>query len=162
MARAFDIRPLRDDERDWARELVRERWGGETMVTRGAVYEPAELDAFVAVDEDGECIGLVTYRIDGDECEICSLDSLVEGMGIGTALVEAVGVRAHRAGCRRVVVVTTNGNVRVQRLYGRLGFRVAAVRPGAVNEARKLKPAIPLVGQDGVPINDEIELERPP
>jgi len=147
---------------NWARELMRERWGGETMVTPGAVYEPAELDAFVAVDEDGECIGLVTYRIDGDECEICSLDSLVEGHGVGAALIDAVSVRAHRAACRRVFSITTNDNVRAQRLYGRLGFRVAAVRPGAVNEARKLKPAIPLVGQDGVPINDEIELERPP
>jgi hypothetical protein len=34
------------------------------------------------------------------------------------------------------------------------------VREGAVDEARKLKPSIPLIGAGGVPITDELELER--
>jgi hypothetical protein len=38
---------------------------------------------------------------------------------------------------------------------------VVAVREGAVDEARQMKPSIPLVGKNGVPITDEIELERP-
>jgi len=35
-----------------------------------------------------------------------------------------------------------------------------AVRQGAVDEARRMKPSIPLIGRGGVPITDEIELER--
>ena len=43
--------------------------------------------------------------------------------------------------------------------YQKRGFRLVAVHPGAVNESRKLKPEIPLIGNDGIPIRDEIELE---
>jgi hypothetical protein len=34
------------------------------------------------------------------------------------------------------------------------------VHPGAVNEARRLKPSIPAIGAYGIPICDEIDLER--
>jgi hypothetical protein len=33
------------------------------------------------------------------------------------------------------------------------------VRPGAVEESRKLKPEIPRVGAFGIPIHDELEME---
>jgi hypothetical protein len=35
------------------------------------------------------------------------------------------------------------------------------VRIGAVDEARKLKPMIPLVGEHGIAMQDEIDLCRP-
>jgi hypothetical protein len=35
-----------------------------------------------------------------------------------------------------------------------------AVHPRAVDEARRLKPGIPPVGNYGIPIRDELELER--
>lgn len=35
----------------------------------------------------------------------------------------------------------------------------AGATPGAVDEARRIKPQIPLIGLDGIPIHDEIELE---
>jgi hypothetical protein len=36
---------------------------------------------------------------------------------------------------------------------------MAELRPGAVDEARaRLKPSIPTVGNDGIPIRDEIDL----
>jgi hypothetical protein len=57
--------------------------------------------------------------------------------------------------------VTTNDNVDALRFYQRRGFRLRAVRPGAVDDARRtLKPEIPAVGEQGIPIRDEIELER--
>jgi hypothetical protein len=34
------------------------------------------------------------------------------------------------------------------------------VRPGAVDKARFIKPSISLIGEYGIPIHDEIELER--
>lgn len=155
----FEVRQVRDEDRDWVRELIRERWGDETVVGHGVVYEPAKLDGFIAM-ESGEPVGLATYRIEGHGCEIVTIDALVEGRGVGSSLVEAVHERAHRAGCARLWLVTTNDNERAQRFYDKLGFRVVAVREGAVNESRKLKPSIPLIGRGGVPITDEIELER--
>lgn len=60
---------------------------------------------------------------------------------------------------RSCSVVTTNDNVRAQRLYEHLGFRVAEVRPGAVTASKAIKPSIPMVGEDGTLITDEIEYE---
>jgi hypothetical protein len=33
------------------------------------------------------------------------------------------------------------------------------VHPGALERSRALKPSIPLIGFDGIPLRDEIELE---
>jgi ribosomal protein S18 acetylase RimI-like enzyme len=155
----FEVRPVREDDRDWIRHLIRERWADEFVVGHGVVCRPAELDGFVAM-EGADVVGLATYRIDGDACEIVTIDALVEGRGVGSTLVEAVNERAHRAGCARLWLVTTNDNQRAQAFYDSLGFRVVGVREGAVDEARKIKPSIPLIGAGGVPITDELELER--
>ena len=37
-----------------------------------------------------ERVGLVTYRLDGDDCELMTINSMKEGSGVGTALIEAV------------------------------------------------------------------------
>jgi hypothetical protein len=39
------------------------------------------------------------------------------------------------------------------------GLRLAALYPDAVDEARRLKPEIPRVGESGIPLRDELELE---
>ena len=43
----------------------------------------------------------------------------------------------------------------------RHGFRLVELRPDAVMEARRIKPSIPLVGESGIEIRDELELRRP-
>jgi ribosomal protein S18 acetylase RimI-like enzyme len=151
------VRRFADADRDWARTLLRERWGSETMAVHGVVYEPAELDGFVAEGPDGERLGLLTYHVESDACEIVSLDALEPRRGVGTALLEAV----RELGYRRLWAVTTNDNVDALAFYEARGFHVATIREGAVDRARAtLKPEIPLVGQGGIPIRDEIELER--
>ena len=52
----------------------------------------------------------------------------------------------------------TNGNLSGLQFYLRRGFRLIAVRPGAVDRARELKPSIPLLGEHGIPIHDELDL----
>ena len=39
------------------------------------------------------------------------------------------------------------------------GFALVAVHRNAIEESRRLKPEIPLLGDDGIPIRDELELE---
>jgi ribosomal protein S18 acetylase RimI-like enzyme len=58
-------------------------------------------------------------------------------------------------------LTTTNDNVDALRFYQRRGFRLAALRPGAVDEARRIKPEIPQVGEHGIPLHDELDLVRP-
>ncbi len=104
-------------------------------------------------------MGLVTYRIEGQACEVVTLDSLEANIGIGTALVEAVREAATQAGCTRLWLITTNDNMDALRFYQKRGLRLVAVHRDAVTEARRSKPQIPWIGNDGIPLRDEIELE---
>ncbi len=130
------------------------------VVGRGKVWTPAELPGF-AVFEDDACVGLVTYEIDGEACEIVTIDALREGEGIGTVLLEAVSDAAREAGCDRIRLLTTNNNLRALAFYQKRGFRLVALRPAAIDKQRKLKLAIPEVDSAGLPIRDELHLELP-
>ena len=138
---------------------MQERWGDEFVIAHGEVFHPATLPGFAATDDAGEVVGLVTYTIDGTGCEIVTIDALVAGSGHGRAMGEAVAEAARQAGCSRLCLVTTNDNGRALGFYRAVGFTVVEVRDGAIDAARKLKPSIPSVSEDGMPITDEIELE---
>lgn len=153
------VRPVASGDEAWVRGAIRARWGGETVVSRGAVWEPARLPGFVA-EEGGRPVGLITYREAGDECEIVTIDALIPRAGVGTILIEAVVAAARAAGRTRVWLVTTNDNLDALRFYQRRGFTLAALHRGAVGDSRRLKPTIPNVGSHGIPIRDELELER--
>ena len=152
------VRPVRAEDRDWIRRFVAERWGAEVVVARGVLYRPHELAGIVA-EGDGGPIGLLTYQISGDACEIVTLDSMRPSMGVGTALLEAVKDAARAAGCRRLWLVTTNDNLEALRFYQKRGFVLVAVHRNAAGAARRLKPEISRLGAHGIPIRDEIELD---
>jgi ribosomal protein S18 acetylase RimI-like enzyme len=136
-----------------------EQWYDDVVVGRGRVYRPGELPALVAEADDGERIGVATYLAEGDVVELVTLNALREGRGAGGALVDALAAHARSTGAARLRVMTTNDNTRALRLYQRHGFRLADLRPGAVDVARaQLKPSIPETGEDGIPIRDEIDL----
>ena len=158
MPDAIQIRPPSAQDRPWVVQFIAEHWGSETVVVHDAVYRPAELSGWVAWSANAR-VGLLTYHLDEAGCEIVTLNSLRSGQGVGTALVAAARQTALEAGCRRLWVVTTNDNLRALRFYQKRGFRLVAVCPGAVERSRRIKPEIPLVGADGIPLCDEIELE---
>jgi hypothetical protein len=56
--------------------------------------------------------------------------------------------------------VTTNDNLRALRFYQRR-LRPLAVHRDAIARSRALKPSIPEVGVDGIPLRHELELELP-
>jgi ribosomal protein S18 acetylase RimI-like enzyme len=91
---------------------------------------------------------------------LVTINAFVDGLGVGGALVDAVADQARGLGCRRLWLITTNDNTRALRFYQRHGFRLVAVHTGAIAESRRLKPGISLIGNDGIPIRDELELER--
>lgn len=124
----------------------------------GTIYFPTELPGFI-VEKEGNIIGLITYTFKNGDCEIVSLDSVVEDQGIGTKLIEMVLVEAREQNCRRVWLITTNDNIRAIRFYQKRGFQLIAVYPDEVTRSRKIKPEIPLLGDDGIPLRDELEFE---
>jgi ribosomal protein S18 acetylase RimI-like enzyme len=162
LARQADVRvrELHDDERAWALAVLRESWGTEvTVYSDGREYRPAELPVLVA-EVDGERAGFATYAVEGDTCELVTLNALTSGRGVGGALVEAVAEAGRAAGCKRVHLCTTNDNLPALRLYQRHGFALAALNRGAIAAMRERKPQIPATGNAGIPIRDELELER--
>ena len=151
-------RRLTQEDLPHLRQFWIEHWGAEEMVSRGRVYHPDQLDGFV-VEEEKEWVGLVTCFIEADECEVTSLDSLRESHGIGTILMEKAVEQARLSQCRRIFLITTNDNLRALGFYQKRGFEIVTIYRGAVNESRKRKPGIPVIGMHGIPLRDEIELE---
>jgi ribosomal protein S18 acetylase RimI-like enzyme len=140
------------------RQFWIERWGGEEVILRGNIYRPEQLEGFV-LKEENEWVGLITLFIKDKECEVTSLDSLREGQGIGTQLIRKSIEEARARSCNRLFLITTNDNLHALGFYQKRGFEIVTIYRGAVNESRKRKPSIPLIGMDGIPLRDEIELE---
>lgn len=154
----FEIKPITEEYKDWIEKILKTSWGSVKIITRGKIHEANKLPGFIAVKKN-EPIGLITYKINNNECEIVSLDSIIEGIGVGSALLEGVKSKATEKGCKRLWIITSNDNTRALRFYQKKGFIISAFYKNAIKESRKLKPEIPLTGIDGIPIKDEIELE---
>ena len=166
----FTIRPLQRSDREWVAHFLDERWGTTQIVSRGkAVYGHllpgfmAERALAAAEDEEeaaAENIGLITLDIGETECEITTLNSLSESIGVGSALVEVVEEWAREAGLERLWLVTTNDNLAALKFWQKRGYELVAVHRNAIAIARRIKPQIPITGLDGITIRDEIELEK--
>ena len=159
MSAMTTVRPVRDDEREWVSTFYREHWGSTRMARLGEILELRDLPAFVA-EHEGQVAAVATYAIRDGRCELAGLTTSMRRVGAGTALIEAVGDEARRAGCSTLWVLTTNDNTPALRFYQRAGFDLVALRRGAVDDARReLKPEIPEVGRDGIPLRHELVLE---
>ncbi len=129
------------------------------MVISSGVFHCDELDGYAAINEREEIVGLITYTINKQECEIISLDSLVENKGIGTSLLKKVEEKVLDT-CKLVKVITTNDNIRALAFYQKRGYRLVHIFSNAVEEARKVKPQIPLIADNGIAIRDELLFEK--
>jgi ribosomal protein S18 acetylase RimI-like enzyme len=130
------------------------------VARRGELVDVLDHPAVVAWS-GARVAGVATYVLEGERCELLTLHAATRRQGVGTALVEVVVETARSAGCRTLWLVTTNDNVDALRFYQRRGFRLAALRAGAVDASReRLKPEIPELGDHGIPLRDELELER--
>ncbi len=156
----IEVGPSGPEDAAWVVATLAERWGNVVMILRGEEFDLTEFPALVARDA-GRRVGLATVRRDpSGHAELMSLDSLEEGRGVGSALIEAACAWGRSCGVHSLRVVTTNDNLRALGLYQRRGFRLVALRPGAVDQSRRRK-VIPELGVGGLPIHDELELERP-
>jgi len=152
------INPISPQNKGWVDRFIAKHWGSAKVAVHGMVYYPQELPGFLALI-DGDKAGLITYLIQGNACEIVTLNSEVSNVGIGTGLIEAVRRAALDYDCTRLWLITTNDNMKAIRFYQKRGFRFAKVHKNGVDRSRELKPEIPLIGDDNIPMRDEIELE---
>ena len=155
---AITILPINTEDREWVSQFIFENWASNIVVSRGVIYYPQDLPGFVALHQS-EKVGLVTYNTTDTNCEIVSINSVRPFSGVGTALIEAVREIALQSRCKRLWLITTNDNMNALRFYQKRGFVLVAVHRNALELSRKLKPEIPLIGNHGIPLRDEIELE---
>ena len=156
----FVVRELTPEDKPWVQGVLRRYWASMVQVSRGRSIQADVLPGFAAMRDD-EAVGLLTYEIRGDACEIVTHNSLAGHGGIGSCLLAAVRAKAREAGCKRLWLVTTNDNTPALRFYQRREFDIVAFHRDAVRESRRLKPEIPDAGLDGIPIRHEIEMEYP-
>ncbi len=151
------VRPATPNDRAWIAEILARYWGGPLIVAaEQRVIDATQIPALIA----GERYGLATYVIDpaGADAELVTLNAFNPRRGVGTALIEALVANLRAAGVATLRVSTTNDNLDALRFYQRRGFRLTALHPGAIDAARKAKPAIPLIGNYGIALRDRLDL----
>ena len=139
--------------------LIKDVWASIRIVSKGKVHDANDLPGIIAIYKNNR-VGLIIYNIIGNECEIVSLNSLKENIGIGTALLKQIERISTLKGCKRLWVITTNDNIDALRFYQKKDFRIVAIHLNALEQSRKLKPEIPVLGSNDIEIRDEIELEK--
>ena len=155
---AMSTRVIGPEDRQWLVEVIAQQWG-LPVVSISGIHDPGESPGFL-FEIDGRPVGAVTYAVVGDECEVVTLNSGVDGQGIGRALMTEAAKSATEAGCRRLWLITTNDNIRAIEFYQRFGMNLAALHRNFVDEVRRHKPGLPTAEGDGViPFRHALEFE---
>jgi len=153
----FTIEPATPD-------LVGKLWSDFTrlpIVTVSRTHaDPAQAEALVYRDDEGQVRGHVSFAAHGDIGEIVTLEANIPGQHIGTRLIDAAEQELRDRGVKRIVVTTTNDNLRAQAFYLRRGYRLTRIELDGMERVRALKPDVPLVGHEGLPLRDMWEFAK--
>ncbi|MBD7938324.1 GNAT family N-acetyltransferase [Cytobacillus sp. Sa5YUA1] len=155
------IEMINENNRERVSDFFSKHWGTTEMVLSSGVYHCDELDGYVYKGTKGEIVGLVTYIRHNEEIyEVISLDSVDEGQGIGSSLMFVIEEKARGFGAKAVQLITTNDNLHALSFYQKRGYVLKSLYPNAVEIARTIKPSIPFVASNGIPIRDELLLYK--
>ena len=158
----MELKRIEIQDRDKTNAFIKKEWGGTLIVLReGEQFELSNADGFVVYDK-GEIIGLITYEIRDRVCEILSLNSKVEGEGIGTQLVEAVKNVAKNNNCSKLLVETTNALIRAIAFYQKKGFRLVKIYQDAMKYVREVHTHLTeadFMEESGIVSRDLLEFE---
>ena len=154
-----NIEKISKETRNLVNQFFIDNWYSTDISIRGQIVDGIKIDGFL-VKEKNVIIGLVTYTFYEDVCEIVSLDSKRENIGIGSALLQQVENIAIDNRCKKMRLITTNDNMRALQFYQKRGYCLTKLYPNAMEEVRKIKPNIPILGDNNIPLRDELELEK--
>ena len=153
------IRPTEDRDHADVRQLLTDRWTAPEIMLDDEMIDASRLPGYVAHD-GSELVGLVTLIKRDGEWEILTLDSINRWGGVGSQLLDAVVTEARSKNMPRLTVRTSNDNLDAFRFYQRRGFRFERIGQGVIDRERELKPGIPLRGDYGIEIRDEVLFAR--
>ena len=154
----MECKRINSQNRNHINAFIKQHWYTTTMIIRGKEIDMTKTEGFFFSEEEN-IIGLITYIVYNDILEITSLDSLQENQGIGSKLVEAVIHEAKERKYQKIVLITTNDNINAIKFYQKRGFDMVHLFHNALDISRKLKPEIPLIGENSIPLRHEIEFE---
>ena len=152
------VRESTDGDRAVVMDLFRRDFGRTTIVAFGAVVALDDAPALVA-DMNGEIAGALAYRLRGDALHIVALatDATWQRSGVGGHLVAEAELLARRLNLARVVFCASNDNLPSLYFYQRRGYVISDV---AVGSLTPLHPPPGNTGFAGIPVRDEIRLEK--
>jgi GNAT superfamily N-acetyltransferase len=152
------IRAVQPEDSEQIRSLMIRDWGGEPLIVHGNAYYPSTMPGLLLFC-GGSLQGLLFYDPQEAFYEIIALEVFKKFQGWGTELLEAFKAQALKEGCTTLKVMTTNDNLDALRFYQRRGFTLTEIALNAADQARQLKPAIPLIGDHNIPLQHELILE---
>ncbi len=159
METKIKIRKINKKDKKWIAKFISENWGSEKIVAHKKIFYPYNLPGFVVYNKK-EMLGLATYDIKNNSLEIVTMNAVFQSKGIGTVLLKAIERTAHRLKCEKIWLITTNDNIDALAFYLKKGFSITKIHKNALDFSRKIKPEIPLIGNYGIPLRDEVELGK--
>jgi len=152
------VREAADSERPDALELFRRDFGRSGIVAFGQLMDLDASPALVA-EMNGEIAGALAYRLVETGLHVVALatDPMWQRSGVGGHLLAEAELLARRLKIPRVIVSMTNDNLPSLYFYQRRGYHVAEWIP---NGAARLTKSASLAGFGGIPIRDEVRLEK--
>lgn len=154
----MECKRINGSNRNLINTFIKEHWYTATMVIRGNIIDMTKTEGFYFCEGEN-IIGLITYIVYDNILEITSLDSLRENQGIGSKLLETVIREAKERNFQKIILITTNDNINAIRFYQKRGFDMVHLFRNALDTSRKLKPEIPLIGENSIPLRHELEFE---
>ncbi|MBI3440627.1 MAG: GNAT family N-acetyltransferase, partial [Proteobacteria bacterium] len=122
------------------------------------LVETFGLPGFVAVDGGDKVIGSLTWRSFENCFQVMTLISDQSGLGIGSELLTAAEEEARRLNFSRLLISTENSYTDALVFYQKRGYVLYRVHFNVMENLRKLKPSIPEIDTNGIPIRDQIDL----
>jgi GNAT superfamily N-acetyltransferase len=152
------VREAADTEREAALELFRLDFGRCGIVAFGQIMDLDQAPTIVA-EMNGEIAGALAYRLVDAGLHVVALatDPMWQRSGVGGYLVAEVELLARRLQIARVIVSATNDNLPSLYFYQRRGYYITEWIPNGVAKYAK---STSLVGFAGIPIRDEVRLEK--
>lgn len=152
------VREAGDGERQMALDLFKRDFGRTGIVAFGQVMD---LDAapILVAEMNAEIAGALAYRLVDAGLHIVALatDPMWQRSGVGGYLVAEAELLARRLNIPRVIVSMTNDNLPSLYFYQRRGYFVSEWIPNGVAKHSK---SASLIGFGGIPIRDEVRLEK--
>lgn len=157
MSQNIQVKPVTPADALWLENLVENDWGGNPLVVRTVSYYPHKMAGLVAFEGDKR-VGVLSYEIRDDICEIIIFEVFNKFKGIGTQMLDALKKLVKTQGCKKIYLMTTNDNLEALRFYQKRGFTISGIHLDSVKKSREIKPSIGLTGDYGIPVRDEIDL----